>query len=131
MLERTTFSRSIAPLPKRKSPQRESQGQTIVLSKIARRCLNVLNLRSRVIFVMRFLIRQLIFLHMKMVLHFLKLTSFTTIASVQLSLLSLESILNYIPIDHKFDIPVINTKLLNLFTLATTQHRTLPDTERI
>ena len=62
---------------------------------------------------------------------FKKLTTFTTVASLQLSLLSFNSILEFNPFDHAFDVPTINTKLINLFTLATTQHRTLDDSERI
>ena len=62
---------------------------------------------------------------------FNKLTTFTTIASYQLSLLSFDNILSFNPFDHDFNIPTINTELINLFTLATTQHRTLDDSERI
>ena len=62
---------------------------------------------------------------------FWKLTTFTTVASIQLSLISLESILNFNPHTYKFQIPTINTTLLNLFSLATTRTRTLDDSERI
>jgi len=51
---------------------------------------------------------------------FKKLTTFTTVASLQLSLLSFNSILEFNPFDHAFDVPTINTKLMNLLTLATT-----------
>ena len=62
---------------------------------------------------------------------FKKLTTFTTVASVQLSLISLESILSFNPFDCKFHIPTINTKLINLFSLATTRTRILDESERI
>ena len=62
---------------------------------------------------------------------FKKLTTFTSIASLQLSLLSFNSILEYNPLDFDFDIPKINTKLNYLFVLATTQHRSLDEAERI
>ena len=62
---------------------------------------------------------------------FKKFTTFTTIASVQLSLISLENILSFNPFDCKFHIPTINTKLINLFSLATTRTRILDDSERI
>jgi len=52
---------------------------------------------------------------------FKKLTTFTTVSSLQLSLLSFNSILEFNPFDHTFDVPTINTKLMNLFMLATTQ----------
>ena len=62
---------------------------------------------------------------------FKKLTTFTTVASLQLLLLSFNSILEFNHFDHAFNVPTINTKLMNLFTLAATQHRTLDSSERI
>ena len=68
---------------------------------------------------------------------FKKLTDFTTVASVQLSLslslslLSINAITSFNPFDHAFDIPAINTKLTHLFVLATTKTCTLDDLERI
>ena len=62
---------------------------------------------------------------------FKKVTSFTPISSIQLSIASLQSILDFNPADHDFEISTINTKLTNLFILATTNTRTLKDSERI
>ena len=62
---------------------------------------------------------------------FKKLTNFTMVASLQLSLLSFNSIIGLNPLDFKFDISLINTKLMQLFVLCTTQHRVLDDNERI
>lgn len=62
---------------------------------------------------------------------FKKLVTFTKVLSLQLSLLSFNSILEFNPFDHAFDVPTINTKLIILFTLATTQHRTLDNSEHI
>ena len=62
---------------------------------------------------------------------FKKLTTFTTVASLQLSLLSLNNILSFNPLDLKFDIPKINIRLNQLFVLATTEHRALQENERI
>ena len=62
---------------------------------------------------------------------FKKLTSFTSIASMQLSNMSLTAILEFNPLELKFNIPKINTKLSELFVLATTQTRKLDDQERI
>ena len=60
-----------------------------------------------------------------------KLTSFTTVASLQLSLLSFNNILELNPADLEFNIQKINTRLMQLFVLATTQHRTLDEAERV
>jgi len=60
-----------------------------------------------------------------------KLTTFTTIALLQLSMLSLTKILNFTPSDHQFNIPAINSKLINLFILSTTSSRSLDNVERI
>ena len=62
---------------------------------------------------------------------FKTLTSFTTVASLQLSMLSFQNILDFNPFDWEFNIPVINGKLIHLFTLATTQSRVLAKSERI
>ena len=62
---------------------------------------------------------------------FKQLTTFTTVASLQLSMISFQNILNFDPSDFKFNIPVINGKLIHLFVLATTQTRSLLPSERI
>lgn len=62
---------------------------------------------------------------------FKKLTSFTIAASLQLSMLSFKQILEFSPAEHKFNIPMINTRLNHLFVLATTRDRRLTDAERI
>jgi len=62
---------------------------------------------------------------------FKRLTTFTTISSLQLSLLSFNSILVFNPLDHGFNISTINSKLMHLFVLAATQHRKLNEQERI
>ena len=62
---------------------------------------------------------------------FKKLTSFTSVASLQLSLLSFNTVTALNPFDYDFNISAINTKLMQLFVLCTTQHRILDDNERI
>ena len=62
---------------------------------------------------------------------FATLTTFTTVASLQLSMLSFKNILEFDPAVHEFRIPIINTKLNHLFVLATTQHRSLDESERV
>ena len=62
---------------------------------------------------------------------FKKLTNLTSVASLQLSVLSFNKLLHFCPSEHNFVIPTINTELNNLFILATTSHRTLPDSERL
>ena len=62
---------------------------------------------------------------------FKKVTTLTTVSSLQLSLLSFNNILNFNPVDHGFNIPILNSKLLHLFVLATTSTRNLLDSERI
>ena len=62
---------------------------------------------------------------------FKTLTGFTTVASLQLSMLSFQNILEFNPFDWDFNIPTINGKLIHLFTLATTQSRALDESERI
>ena len=59
------------------------------------------------------------------------LTSFTTISSLQLSMLAFRQILDFDPAAHEFKIATVNTKLNHLFVLATTPHRRLEDLERI
>ena len=59
------------------------------------------------------------------------LTSFTTISSLQLSMLAFRQILDFDPAEHNFKIATVNTKLNHLFVLATTPHRRLEDLERI
>ena len=59
------------------------------------------------------------------------LTSSTTVASLQLSMSSFNNILHFNPALHKFSIPNINSKLINLFMLATTNTCKLFDTEKI
>ena len=62
---------------------------------------------------------------------FKQITSFSTVASIQLSMLSFQNILNFDVAEHNFDIPTINSKLCNLFTLATSSTRSLAESERI
>ena len=59
------------------------------------------------------------------------LTSFTTISSLQLSMLAFRQILDFDPAAHEFKIATVNTKLNHLFVLVTTPHRRLEDLERI
>jgi hypothetical protein len=60
---------------------------------------------------------------------FKKLTTFTMVSSLQLSMLSFKMILEFDPSAHRYDIPTINTKLNHLFFLATTRERTLAPME--
>jgi len=62
---------------------------------------------------------------------FKKLITFTTVASLQLSMVSFTNILNFSPSDHQFNIPTINSKLIHLFILSTTSSSTLDNSERI
>ena len=62
---------------------------------------------------------------------FKKLTSFTSVASLQLSLLSLNILTTLDPLDYDFYVSAIITKLMQLFVLYTTQHQILDDNERI
>jgi hypothetical protein len=62
---------------------------------------------------------------------FKMLTTFTMVASVQLSMLSFNKILSMDPAVYAFNIPKINTKLNHLFVLATTSERNLLASERI
>jgi len=50
---------------------------------------------------------------------------------MQLSNISFLNITNFSPVNHAFNIPLINTKLINLFTLATTSTRHMLPSERI
>jgi len=59
------------------------------------------------------------------------LTTFTSIATVQVSIMSLQNILDFDPSEHKFKILDINTQLTNLFVLATTGSTILDPNERI
>ena len=58
-------------------------------------------------------------------------TSFTTVASLQLSMISFNNIITVDSAIYKFNIPSINSKLINLFMLATTNTRALLDAEKI
>jgi len=62
---------------------------------------------------------------------FKKLTLFMAVASLQLSILSFNQILNFDPNEYNFKILVINTKLSNLFFLATTRAHQISDAEKI
>ena len=59
------------------------------------------------------------------------LTSFTTVAYLQLSMISFNHVLNFDPSEFNFSIPKVNSNLFNLFLLATTKIRKLLDSERI
>ena len=59
------------------------------------------------------------------------LTSFISVASFQLSMISFNQILNFEPSEFNFIIPKINLKLMTLFLLATNKTRKLLDSERI
>jgi len=59
------------------------------------------------------------------------LTSFTTTASLQLSMISFNNILHFNSALHKFSIPTIKSKLINLVMLATTNTREFLDAEKI
>jgi hypothetical protein len=59
------------------------------------------------------------------------LTSFTIAASLQLSIMSFNQIVTFDPASCKFNIPQMNTKLTNLFMLATTNDRVLSAAEKI
>ena len=62
---------------------------------------------------------------------FKTLTTFITVASFKLSLLSFNNIIHFSPVDLDFNIFVINTKLIHLFVLAMTATRDILDFERI
>jgi hypothetical protein len=62
---------------------------------------------------------------------FKKMLSFTTVSSLQLSMMSFNQILQFDPALHQFSVPTINKTLNHLFVLATTGTRTLDDQERI
>ena len=46
-------------------------------------------------------------------------------------MISFQNILNFDPSEYKFNIPLLNGKLINLFVLATIQTRTLLPSERL
>jgi len=62
---------------------------------------------------------------------FKQLATFTPVPSLQLFMISFQSILEFNPFNDGFNIPTINRKLIHLFVLATTQHHTLEQSERI
>jgi hypothetical protein len=62
---------------------------------------------------------------------FKNMLSFTTVSSLQLSMLSFNQILQFDPAMYQFNVPTINKNLNHLFVLATTGTRTLDDPERI
>jgi hypothetical protein len=62
---------------------------------------------------------------------FKQMLSFTTVSSLQLSMMSFNQILQFDPAFHQFKVPTINKTLNHLFVLATTGTRTLDDPERI
>jgi len=62
---------------------------------------------------------------------FNQLTTFTTIASLQLSSILFSNILHFNPFYHDFNISIINSKLLNLFILATTSTREILEGKRL
>lgn len=59
------------------------------------------------------------------------LMSFTIAASIQLAMMCLQQIITFDPASCKFNVQQINSKMTNLFTLATTNERTLSDPEKI
>ena len=59
------------------------------------------------------------------------ITKFTKVSSVQLSKLSLQQIHKFNTPELNFNIPEVNTKLVNVFVLATTQNRQLYQNEQI
>ena len=62
---------------------------------------------------------------------FKQLTTLTSVSSLQLSQLAFTNILQFNPIDFNFDVPKINTRLTQLFTLASSQHRSINHQEKI
>jgi hypothetical protein len=62
---------------------------------------------------------------------FKKMLSFTTVSSLQLSMMSFNQILQFDPALHQFSVPTINITLNHLYFLSTTGTRTLDDQERI
>ena len=69
--------------------------------------------------------------HQDRVALFKSITTFTSVSSVQLSMLSFNNILTFNPHDFQYNIPVINKKLIHYFVLSTTSSRTLLDAEKI
>lgn len=62
---------------------------------------------------------------------FFRLTQLTVTSSLQLSMISLQSILTFAPADYNFNVSSINTQLNHLFVLATTRDRQLSEGERL
>ena len=62
---------------------------------------------------------------------FKKLTTLTTVSSLQLSMISFQYTLGFSTFDHGFNIPAINSKLMHLFDLAKTHHCVFVDCEHI
>ena len=62
---------------------------------------------------------------------FKRMTELTSSATLQLSMLSFKNILHFDPAQYDFKIPIINTKLSQLFVLATTRERQLSQQERV
>jgi len=62
---------------------------------------------------------------------FKQLTTFTTVASLQLSSISFSNILRFNPFAHDFNISIINSKLLHIFILATTATRKILGGKRL
>ena len=60
-----------------------------------------------------------------------KITTFTIVTSLQLSMLSFNNILNFNPLNCQLNILTINSKLIHLFILATTSTRILLDSNII
>lgn len=59
------------------------------------------------------------------------ITTFSTVASMQLINISFLNITNFSPMDYTCNTPLVNKKIINLFILATTSTRTLLPLERI
>jgi len=62
---------------------------------------------------------------------FKRLTTFTTVSSLQLTVLSYINILNFTTSDHQLDIPTINSKVIHLFVLSQLFSRSFDNAERI
>ena len=59
------------------------------------------------------------------------ITQYTAVSFLQLSNMSLQQILIFNPANSDFQIPNISTELISLFTLETTQNKTLHQREQI
>lgn len=62
---------------------------------------------------------------------FKRITTFTPVSSLQLSMLSLNNILIFDSHNYKYNIPVINSKIIHYFVLSTTSTCTLPEVKKI